>query len=164
MNHTFRLAGTILACFILAASCRQSPVDAVYYGEWVNTYTEEYSYETQESNIILENEWLDKKWQHPPFLELMEGSKSFEIHWNRLGGKGKLIQGKWSIRNNNDLTIQTNEFLFSGSIVLLKDVLIIEGHQYPLDEYQRAKREEGIKRKLKYRRATNQERLRYHGS
>jgi|GEM_PF-3984050 len=138
--------------------CKQNPVDAVYYGTWINTYTEDYSYETQDTTFILEEEWIDKKWSQPPIILLEKGSRYTQLVRDRNGRQVERIQGKWSTRNNNDLTIQTDDFLFSGSIVLLNEVLTIKGHQYPLDRYKRSVQAEGIKRQLVYRQATQEER------
>lgn len=160
LSSTFRYLAIVLFDLLFIAGCKLQPVDAVYYGAWINTYSEEYSYDTQKTTILNEGDWIDKKWTAAPII-LLDHKTYAQIIIDRNGKLTKQVKGKWSTRNNNDLTIQTDDYLFSGTIVLLNEELTVEGHQYPLDRYNRAIQIEGIKRKLKYRSATVEEKESY---
>ena len=147
----------LLLYIVVMSSCKAKPVDAVYYGDWVNTYTEEYNYETTNSSKITEASWPVQRAMMPPIVHLLNHRDYIQFFRTRSGKLAGQHIGKWSIRNNNDITIQTDEHLFYGKIVLLNEVLTIEGQKYPLDKNRQAIRAKAIEQKLKYRRANNKD-------
>jgi hypothetical protein len=117
-----------------AGACKQQPVDAVYYGQRVNTYTEEYNYATDSTSTLTEEHWPKQSDMKPHIMIRSDQSDYFQFLKNKSGKLAANKDGKWSIRNNNEITIQTEGHLFYKKIVLLNGALSIEGQSYPLDE------------------------------
>lgn len=157
MNWLRENIGFLLFISICLISCKQNPVDAVYYGNWVNTYSYEYNYESGATSTISEEEWPTQRDQIPPIIQLLDHRKYKKYQITTSGASFIIDNGKWSTRNNNDLTIQTDRYLFSGEIILLNESLSIEGIQYPIDKNQLVIREKAVEYKMKYRRATKKE-------
>ena len=137
---------------------RSKPIDAIYYGDWVNTYTENYHYIDQTKETLLEKDWAEKRNMEPLSIHLYAKGVYYEVARSSNGSLIKSNRGKWSA-NNNQIRIQTEESLFSAQVILFEGVLSMKGHQYPLDDYGKTINNQAIKKILKFRKANKSDSL-----